>query len=105
MTEAITPPDNIAMFPGVRRERLSDITPATEPAPVAPPTLTGEMVLRGAIEMGITDVVVVGLYDDGSLFVSHQTADQDAAAGKLLRAANFLASVEYEDDFYDEDED
>lgn len=103
MTEA---PDNIAMFPGVRRERLADMAPATEPEPPTPITLNSEMVLRAAIEMGLTDVVLVGLLSDGSIYVAHETADQDAAAGKLLRAANHLAAVDYldgDEEYEDED--
>lgn len=106
MTEAVTPPDNIALFPGVRREKLADMAPATEPDAPAPDALTSEMVLRAAIELGVTDVALVGLLPDGSIYVAHETDDQDAAAGKLLRAANHLAAVDYLDDEYDdEDED
>lgn len=104
MTDA--PPDNIALFPGVRREKLPDMAPAptAETDPTPDPALTSEMVMRAAIESGVRDVVLAGLLSDGSIYIAHETPDQDAAAGKLLRAANFLTAVDYEDDF-DEEED
>jgi serine/threonine protein kinase HipA of HipAB toxin-antitoxin module len=83
----------LVMFPGVRREPLP--TPDQEPeTPVE--GLTSLTVLQAAIENEIEDVVVVGLKSDGSIYVSALSGDDDAVAGKLLRAANYMASVEYE---------
>lgn len=88
----------LVMFPGVRREPLP--TPNQEPeTPVE--ALTSVNVLQIAIENEIEDVVVVGLKSDGSIYVSALSQDDDAVAGKLLRAANYMASVEYE---YDEED-
>jgi serine/threonine protein kinase HipA of HipAB toxin-antitoxin module len=88
----------LVMFPGVRREPLP--TPDQEPeTPVE--ALTSVNVLQIAIEHEIEDVVVVGLKSDGSIYVSALSQDDDAVAGKLLRAANYMASVEYE---YDEED-
>lgn len=88
----------LVMFPGVRREPLP--TPDQEPeTPVA--GLTSVNVLQVAIENEIEDVVVVGLKSDGSIYVSALSQDDDAVAGKLLRAANYMASFEYE---YDEED-
>ena len=88
----------LVMFPGVRREPLP--TPNQEPeTPVE--ALTSVNVLQIAIEHEIEDVVVVGLKSDGSIYVSALSQDDDAVAGKLLRAANYMASVEYE---YDEED-
>jgi len=81
------------MFPGVRREPLQ----IPEPEPETPvEKLTSSTVLQAAIECEIEDVVVVGLKSDGSIYVSALSGDDDAVAGKLLRAANYMASVEYE---------
>ena len=83
----------LVMFPGVRREPLP--TPNQEPeTPVE--ALTSATVLQAAIDNQIDDVVVVGLKPDGTIYVSALSGDDDAVAGKLLRAANYMASVEYE---------
>lgn len=83
----------LVMFPGVRREPIPS-------QPQEPETLVEVLsslaVLQAAIEGEIEDVVVVGLKSDGSIYVSALSQDDDAVAGKLLRAANYMASVEYE---------
>lgn len=89
----------LVMFPGVRRESLP--SPIPEPEMLVE-VLTSESVLQAAIENEIEDVVVVGLKSDGSIYVSALSGDDDAVAGKLLRAANYMASVEYE--YEEEDE-
>lgn len=83
----------VVMFPGVRREPLPTLPPEPE-TPVE--ALTSVTVLQAAIDNEIEDVVVVGLRPDGSIYVSALSGDDDAVAGKLLRAANYMASVEYE---------
>ena len=81
----------LVMFPGVRRESL----PTNPEAPETPePELTSKSVLQAAIEYDVDDVVVVGWLPDGSLYVASECDDLDAVAGKLLRAANYFASVE-----------
>lgn len=83
----------LVMFPGVRREPL----PTPNPEPETPvEALTSATVLQAAIDNEVEDVVVVGLKSDGSIYVSALSGDDDAVAGKLLRAANYMASVEYE---------
>lgn len=83
----------LVMFPGVRREPLPTLNPEPEtPAEV----LTDQKVLQSALDQGIVDVVVVGLRSDGSIFVSASNDDDDAVAGKLLRAANYMTSIEFE---------
>lgn len=83
----------LVMFPGVRREPL----PTPHPEPETPvEALTSATVLQAAIDQEVEDVVVVGLKSDGSIYVSALSGDDDAVAGKLLRAANYMASVEYE---------
>jgi len=88
----------LVMFPGVRREPLPSQHPELETLVEG---LTSLTVLQSAIEGEIEDVVVVGLRPDGSIYVSALSQDDDAVAGKLLRAANYMASVEYE---YEEEE-
>jgi hypothetical protein len=83
----------LVMFPGVRREVLPSQPPEPETLVEG---LTSLTVLQAAIENEIEDVVVVGLRPDGSIYVSALSQDDDAVAGKLLRAANYMASVEYE---------
>lgn len=83
----------LVMFPGVRREPL----PSQDQEPETPvEALTSASVLQAAIDNEVDDVVVVGLKSDGSIYVSALSGDDDAVAGKLLRAANYMASVEYE---------
>ena len=83
----------VVMFPGIRRDPL----PTPHPEPEMPvEALTSASVLQAAIDIEVDDVVVVGLKPDGSIYVSALSGDDDAVAGKLLRAANYMASVEYE---------
>lgn len=88
----------VVMFPGVRREIL-EATPPTQPTIEPAPELTSEMVLRAAIDNQIEDVVVVGLLPDGSIYVSAWSDDDDAVAGKLLRAANYMTSIDFEEEY------
>ena len=83
----------LVMFPGVRREPLPTL-PQEPETPVE--ALTSATVLQAAMDQEVEDVVVVGLRPDGSIYVSALSGDDDAVAGKLLRAANYMASVEYE---------
>lgn len=95
----ITKPQNLVLFPGVRRETI----PTNFDETVAPePELTSKKVLQGAIDRGIEDAVVVGWTPDGSLYVASECGDPDAVAGKLLRAANYFASLDIEEEFIDE---
>lgn len=87
------------MFPGVRREVLQN-TPAPVEVTIEPaPELTDEMVLRAAIDRQVEDVVVIGLLPDGSIYVSAWSGDDDAVAGKLLRAANYMTSLDFEEEY------
>ena len=86
----------LVMFPGVRRERLEQGDEVQ-----AEPTLerTSQAVLQAAIDAGLGDVVLVGLLPDGTLYVASESDDNDAVAGKLLRAANYIASIDLEDEY------
>lgn len=87
----------VVIFPGVRREiLLSQPSPAPEKLPE---DLTSEKVLQAAIQQGIEEVIVVGLSPDGTLYVASVVSDTDAVAGKLLRAANWMASSDYEEEY------
>lgn len=90
----------LVMFPGVRRERLEEASGAQEEQPVG---RTSQAVLQAAIEVGLGDVVLVGLLSDGTLYVASESDDNDAVAGKLLRAANYIASIDLEDEYEIED--
>lgn len=87
----------VVIFPGVRREILLS-QPSPEPDKPAE-GLTDVQVLQAAIQQEVQDVVVVGLSPDGTLYVASAASDTDAIAGKLLRAANFMASADYEDEY------
>lgn len=87
----------VVMFPGVRRETIP-VTP-TEGTETPAEGLTDAQVLQAAIQSEVQDVIVVGLSPDGTLYVASAVSDTDAIAGKLLRAANWMASADYEDEY------
>lgn len=93
------PKDKIVMFPGVRRERLPEHSAPSQEKPDE--ELTSLKILQGAVEAGLEDVVVVGLKFDGTLYVASECGDLDAVAGKLLRAANWMASIDLVDEYED----
>lgn len=86
----------VVIFPGVRREVL--LEPPQKQERLAE-DLTDAKVLQAAIQAEIQDVIVVGLSPDGTLYVASGISDTDAVAGKLLRAANWMASADYEEEY------
>lgn len=87
----------LVIFPGVRREILPSPQASEPEKPVE--ALTDAKVLQAAIQSEIQDVIVVGLSPDGTLYVASAVSDTDAIAGKLLRAANWMASSDYEEEY------
>lgn len=69
----------INVIPGVERRDLG--VPATPRA-----------VLEAAIEGGIQDVVVIGRYPSGALYLASSDGNIDAVVGKLFAAAQRLAT-------------
>lgn len=55
-------------------------------------------VLDAAIEAGVMDLVVVGKTRDGEQWISTSMGDMDRAAGIMLRAANWLTTIEVVND-------
>lgn len=85
----------LVMFPGVRRERLGDQSQNPE-HDTQPEARTSKQVLQAAIDNDLTDVALIGLLPDGSIYVASETDDGDAVAGKFLRAANYMTEIEYD---------
>lgn len=56
--------------------------------------VTPRTVLEAAIESGVQDVVIVGRYPSGALYLAASEYSADAVVGKLFRAAQFLAERE-----------
>lgn len=69
----------VIVMPGVERRDL-----VGSPVP-------SERVLRAAIELGVTDVVVLGRHRDGSRYVAGETNDADRTAGILSWGVWFMA--------------
>lgn len=80
MSEAEAEDGNIVVLPGVERRDLAGVVvPSAD-------------VLERAIELGVTDCVIVGRHRDGSLYVAGETNDMDRAAGILMRGLIFISS-------------
>lgn len=77
----------IFVLPGVERRDVLESLPA-------------EKVLIGAIELGITDVTVIGRDREGKPYVATSMSDMDRAVGRLMHAVTYLSSVTlaFEDD-------
>lgn len=78
---------DVHVLPGVERRDLA-----------GPASGDAKAVLEAAIEAGVTDVVIVGKTLDGEQWVSTSMGDADRAAGIMLRAANWLTTVEIVND-------
>ncbi|MFG1302704.1 hypothetical protein V5F34_01000 [Xanthobacter autotrophicus] len=77
----------VYVLPGVERRDLA-----------GPAEGDAAHILAAAIENGVTEVVIVGKDRDGSQYVATSMGDADRAAGIMLRAATWLASVRIDND-------
>jgi hypothetical protein len=75
----------ILVLPGVERRDLMVPLPGTK-------------VLEAAIEAGVEEVTIVGRARDGNLYITTSVSDADKAAGMMMRAVNWLTSVDIEAD-------
>ncbi len=82
----------VFVLPGIERRDL-----VGEPMPAA-------QCLAAAIELGVTDVVIVGRQRDGSQYIAGTCPDVDKAIGVLFAAATYLASSNFARDINDDDE-
>lgn len=74
---------DVVTLPGVERRDLgADVSP--------------EAVLRGALEDGVHDVIIVAKTRDGERFLASCDSNVDAVVGKLFSAAQYLASSRYD---------
>ena len=89
----------LVLFPGVRREPLPSSPAETEELSEV---RTSETVLQEALAAKVDDVVVIGWSDDGTFYVAAEHDDAEAVAGKLLRAANWMASASLDIDYIEE---
>lgn len=69
----------VHVLPGVERRDLLGALPC-------------EQLLQKAIDLGITDVVIVGRDRTGNQYVASALPNADVAVGRLFSAANYLAS-------------
>lgn len=74
------------------------VLPGVERRDLAGPSVPSEDVLRGAIEKGVADVVVVGRDRAGGLYVAGASPDVDRTVGMLMRAVSMLSSCNIEND-------
>lgn len=70
---------DVLVLPGVERRDLAGVPGESE------------VVLRGAIENGVTDVVVVGRDRRGELYIAGAPSDVDRTVGLLMRAVGVLS--------------
>ena len=86
MAEVIT-------LPGVERPSLGSTR-----------ILPTDAVFGGALENGVTEVVVVGRQRDGSLYVAAANGDAEKVVGMLMRAIHLLTAEDYTPDSFDTDD-
>lgn len=71
---------DVVVLPGVQRRDLAgEVVPSRR-------------VLEAAIEMGVTDVVLVGRRRDGSQYVGGESNDVDHSVGVLMNAVHYIVS-------------
>lgn len=71
------------------------VLPGIERRDIVGEPLDSRHVLQAAIDLGITDVVIVGRHRNGELYVAGAPNDVDRSAGLLMRGAWFLSSGTY----------
>lgn len=75
----------VHVLPGVERRDLIGTLPANQ-------------LLQGAIDAGVTDVIIVGRDRSGAPYVASGLPDADKAVGMLMRAVNMIAGATIEND-------
>jgi hypothetical protein len=73
--------ENLFVLPGVERRDLEQDIPSVE-------------VLQNAIDVGVSDVIVIGRERSGEFYIASAVADADRVVGRLMWAVQFLASHE-----------
>jgi hypothetical protein len=71
--------DNITVLPGVERRDMGH-------------EVSGDSVLRSAIDSGVTDAIVIGKRPSGEFYLAASDGNTDAVVGKIFYAATWLAT-------------
>lgn len=70
----------IHVLPGIERRDLTGDVPE-------------KAVLSAAIKQGVTDVIIIGRDRQGQRYIATSMSDMDQAVGRIITAANYLASA------------